>query len=165
MLAKARYLLITAGQNSNSGRLTATADDAAYVGNSWMPVDGLTATEAKALAVFINSTPGRLQLMQNPGGTLIFPTYSTEEARKIRIPDVRNDVRIRQILADCWEETKGLSVPQFRDGECAVRRRWDAAVAGALDWNGAELTRLRLLVHQEPQVRGPRLQPVCGCAR
>ena len=153
MLAKAGYLLITAGQNSSTGRLTATADDAAYVGNGWMPVDGLDPDEAKALAVFINSTPGRLQLMKNPGGTLIFPTYSTAEAAKIRIPDVK-DARIRQILAGCWEETRETEVPQFRDGECGVRQQWDAAVAEALGWDGAELTRLRHLLHREPHVRG-----------
>ena len=154
MLEKAGHLLITAGQNSSTGRLTATADDAKYVGNGWMPVAGLRQDEAKALAVFINSTPGRLQLMQNPGGTLIFPTYSTAEAGKIRIPDVRNDARVRQILADCWERTKDRVVPQFRDGECEVRCWWDEAVADALGWDGGELARLRQLLHQEPHVRG-----------
>ena len=154
MLEKAGHLLITAGQNSSTGRLTATADDAKYVGNGWMPVADLLPDEAKALAVFINSTPGRLQLMQNPGGTLIFPTYSTAEAGKIRIPDVQNDARIRQILADCWEQTKAMPVPQFRDGECEVRRLWDEAVAQALSWDADELTRLRQLLHQEPHVRG-----------
>ena len=150
---KAGHLLITAGQNSSTGRLTATADDEMYVGNGWMPVDGLSAAEAKALAVFINSTPGRLQLMQNPGGTLIFPTYSTAEAAKIRIPDIK-DARIRQTLADCYEQTKDRPVPQYRDGECEVRRRWDEAAAQALSCDPAELTRLRQLLHQEPHVRG-----------
>ena len=153
MLAKAGYLLITAGQNSSTGRLTATADDKSYVGNGWMPVGGLTPEEAKALAVFINSTPGRLQLMSNPGAMLIFPTYSTAEAAKLRIPDIK-DARIRQILAGCWEATRGMEVPQFRDGECGVRQMWDAAVAVALGWDEAELTRLRQLLHQEPHVRG-----------
>ena len=150
---KAGHLLITAGQNSSTGRLTATADDVKYVGNGWMPVDGLSAAEAKALAVFINSTPGRLQLMQNPGGTLIFPTYSTAEAAKIRIPDIK-DPRIRQTLADCYEQTKDRPVPQYRDGECEVRRRWDEAAAQALSCDPAHLTRLRQLLHQEPHVRG-----------
>ena len=153
VLAKVGYLLITAGQDNSTGRLTATAADTAYVGNGWMPVDGLTATEAKALAVFINSTPGRLQLMRNLGKKLAFPTYSTAEAGNIRIPDVK-DGRTRQILAECWERTRDVDVPQFRDGECGVRRQWDEAVAEALGWDGAELGRLRGLLHQEPHVRG-----------
>ena len=154
ILAKAGHLLITAGQDNSTGRLVATADDTAYVGNGWMPVTGLTPADAKALAVFINSTPGRLQLMRNPGRKLAFPTYSASEAAKLRIPDVRNDGRVRQILADCWERTKDRAVPQFRDGECEVRCWWDEAVAEALGWDGGELGRLRRLLHQEPHVRG-----------
>ena len=153
MQKKAGHLLITARQRNNTSRVTATANDTAYVGNGWMPVGGLAPDEAKALAVFINSTPGRLQLMRTPGQTLEFPTYSTAEAAKIRIPDVK-DARIRQILAGCWEETRGMEVPQFRDGECGVRQQWDAAVAKALGWDGDELTRLRQLLHREPHVRG-----------
>ena len=66
----------------------------------------------------------------------------------------QKDERIRGILADCWERTKDMVVPQFRDGECEVRRLWDEAVAEAMGWDVAELTRLRLLLHQEPHVRG-----------
>ena len=154
ILDKAGYLLITAGQDSKTGRLTATADDQPYVGNGWMPVVGLSATEAKALAVFINSTPGRLQMMRHPGRKIPFPTYSAAEAARIRIPNVQNDARVRQILAECWEQTRELPVPQYREGECEVRRIWDGAVAEALGWDAGELGRLRGLLHQEPHVRG-----------
>ena len=47
--------------------------------------------------------------------------------------------RIRSILADCWERTKDMEVPQFRDGECEVRRLWDEAVAEAMGWDAEEL--------------------------
>ena len=47
-----------------------------------------------------------------------------------------------------------MEVPQFRDGECEVRRLWDEAVAEAMGWDPAELSRLRHLLHQEPHVRG-----------
>ena len=153
MLNKAGYLLITAGQNTSTGRLTAVANDTKYVGNGWMPVTGLSAEEAKALAVFINSTPGRLQLMRNPGRLLAFPTYSVAEAGNIRIPDIQ-DARVCGVLADCWEATQAMEVPQFRDGECDVRVLWDEAVASALGWDAAELSRLRQLLHNEPHVRG-----------
>ena len=153
ILEKAGHLLITAGQNSSTGRLTATAADAKYIGNGWMPITELTAPQAKALAVFLNATPGRLLLMRNPGKTLVFPTYSAAEAANLRIPNLQ-DAGVCQILADCWERTKNIPVPQFRDGECAVRRHWDAAVAQAMNWDNAELTRLRLLLHQEPHIRG-----------
>ena len=153
MLEKTGHLLISAGQRTNTARLTAVASEESYVGNGWMPVSGLSAKEAMALAVFINSTPGRIQLMRNPGRTLDFPIYSTAEASKLRIPDIRDD-RVRRILADCWELTKDEVVPQFRDGECEVRQLWDDAVAEAIGWDPDELTRLRHLLHREPHVRG-----------
>ena len=61
---------------------------------------------------------------------------------------------MRRILVDCWERTKDMVVPQFRDGECEVRRLWDEAVAQAMGWDPDELARLRNLLHQEPHVRG-----------
>ena len=153
ILEKARYLLISAGQRSSTARLIATADNEKYVGNGWMPIAGLSPEEAKAVAVFVNSTVGRLQLMQNPGRTLEFPIYSAAEARKIRVPDIK-DACIRQTLVDCWERTKEMEVPQFRDGECEVRAIWDNAVAEAMGWDPEELARLRELLNMEPHVRG-----------
>ena len=153
ILRKAGHLLMTAGQDSKTGRVTATASEISYIGNGWMPITGMSSMDAKAAAVFINSTAGRSQLMRNPGKKIPFPTYSVKEADKIRIPNVK-DERIRSILADCWERTKDMAVPQFRDGECEVRRLWDEAVAEAMDWDPEELARLRHLLHQEPHVRG-----------
>ena len=155
ILEKAGYLLITAGQESSTARMTATADSEKYVGNGWMPVTGLSETEAKAVAVFFNSTVGRLQLMRNPGRTLGFPQYSAEKAANIRIPDIK-DAQIQKTLAACWERTRDMPVPQFRDGDSQseVRALWDEAVAEALGWDSAELGELRRLLHREPHVRG-----------
>lgn len=153
MLKKAGYLLITAGQDSSAARLTATADDTSYVGNSWMPVPGFSPREAKAVAVFMNSTPGRLQLMQYAGRKLTFPTYRPASVEKIRVPNIKDEA-ICSILVSCWERTSELTVPQFRDGECEVRRLWDEAIANAMDWDAGELAYIRELLHSEPHVRG-----------
>ena len=67
---------------------------------------------------------------------------------------MKGDARIRSILAACWERTKDMEVPQFRDGECAVRALWDEAVAAAMGWEARELARQRALLHNEPHVRG-----------
>jgi hypothetical protein len=153
LLREAGHLLITAGQDNSTARLTAVATHEKYVGNGWMPVPGLGPEEAKAAAVFINSTPGRLQLMRNPSKKLAFPTYSRTEAGNLRIPDLQNR-RVRETLATCWEQTRDIQVPQFRDGECEVRRMWDNAVSDALDWDNSHLESLRNLLHREPHVRG-----------
>ena len=152
LTARAGHLLITDGQRSSTARLTAVASDAEYVGMSWMPVAGFSPEASKGIAVFLNSTPGRLQLMRNAGRTIEFPMYMPGAYANIRIPNIE-DARIRTILADCWERTKDIAVPQFRDGECEVRRLWDEAVAVAMGWDTSELARLRRLLHQEPHVR------------
>ena len=151
--ARAAHLLIADGQRNATARLTAVASDAEYVGMSWMPVAGFSPEASKGIAVFLNSTPGRLQLMRNAGRTIEFPMYMPGAYANIRIPNIKDD-RIRLILAECWERTRDMEVPQFRDGECEVRRLWDEAVAEAMGWDPAELTRLRLLLHQEPHVSG-----------
>ena len=149
----ASHLLITSGQRNNTARLTATASNQKYLGIGWSPVVGLSFEEAKAVSVFVNSTAGRLQLMRNPGQAIDFPTYKPKTIEGIKISDIR-DSRIRQTLADCWERTKDMEVPQFRDGECEVRQLWDEAVAEAMGWDPEELARLRELLNNEPHVRG-----------
>ena len=153
ILRHSGHVLITFGHDARTGRLTAVASDTRYIGNGWMPIKSTTAIEAKALAVFLNSTPGRLQIMRNAGKKLDFPIYAPAAISNVRIPDVK-DERILQTLAACWERTRDMRVPQFRDGECDVRRLWDDAVADAMGWDAAELGRLRRLLHREPHVRG-----------
>ena len=80
------------------------------------------------------------------------PSYRMARADNIRIHDLK-DARTRQILADRRERTKDTDVPQFRDGECEVRRLWDEGVAEAMGWDATELACLRHMLHQEPHVR------------
>ncbi len=152
-LEKAGNLLLTAGQAPSTARLTAIASDEKYVGRSFLPITGPTVQEAKAIAIFVNSTAGRLQLLRNAGRKIAFPIYNPAVLENLRIPNVKDD-RIRGTLAGCWERTKDMTVPQFRDGECEVRRLWDEAVAEAMGWDATELAHLRHLLHDEPHVRG-----------
>ena len=130
LMQDAGYLLVTAGQDTSTGRLTAVASENRYIGVGWLPVPGLAFEQAKAAAVFLNSTAGRLQLMQNPGRKLTFPRYAPAAYRNIRIPDLKDEKAVA-VLAGCWNRTCGMDVPQYRDGECEVRRLWDEAVGGS----------------------------------
>ncbi len=150
--AKAGHLLITAGQRTGTGRLTAVASDQKYVGNGWMPVEAASMPVAKTLAVFLNSTAGRLQLMRHPGKTLAFPAYAGDTAARIRVPDI-TDRHVIDTLSDCWEQTRSMQVPQYREGECEVRRIWDEAVCAATGWDYEQMTEWRFLLHKEPHVR------------
>ena len=153
ILRKSSYLLVPFRQDNISARLNAVASSERNVGTGWMPVSEVSDQEGKSIAVFLNSTAGRLQLMRNTGMKLTYPTYPPAAYVNLRIPDIKDD-RIVSLLSACWERTKDMEVPQFRDGECEVRRLWDEAVAEAMNWDPAELTRLRLLLHAEPHVRG-----------
>ena len=124
-------------QRNDSARLTAVAGDENHVDTGWMPAPGLSPEASKAIAIFMNSTAGRIQLMRNIGITLDYPTYPPAAYANIRVPDVKDD-RIRQVLVDCWEQTRNMEVPQFRDGECEVRRLWHKAVAEAKGWDAEE---------------------------
>jgi len=153
ILEKAAHLLVTVGQDTSTGRLTAVASDRKYVGFGWMPVLGVNRDSAKAVAVFLNSTVGRLLLMRNPGKKLAFPSYGPAIINALPIPNLI-DSRIRNTLVRCWHETRGVTVPQYRDSECEVRLSWDEAVCDALGWDIAEVTALRKLLHDEPHVSG-----------
>lgn len=149
----AAHLLVTGGQDTGTGRLTAVAQEERCLGMGWLPVPGVTLEKAKAAAMFLNSTPGRLQLLRNPGRKLAFPKYRPAGLKAIRLPDFSNQA-IVDGLARCWDATAETEVPQYRDGECDVRRIWDDAVADALGWDRDWLSELRHLLHREPHVRG-----------
>ena len=149
----ASHLLITAGQDTGTGRMTAVAQEQQYLGLGWFPVPGVGLEQAKAACVFLNSTAGRLQLLRNPGRKLAFPQYNPAGLKTIRLPDLSHSDLVHG-LAGCWEATAETEVPQYRDGECEVRRIWDDAVADAMEWDRKWLSTLRHLLHQEPHVRG-----------
>ena len=91
--------------------------------------------------------------MPKPRNNNRIPAVQPSRCRNHQDSDVE-DNHVTKILVDCWELTKDMVVPQFRDGECEVRRLWDEAVAEAMGWDANELYQLRNLLHQEPHVRG-----------
>ena len=94
-LERSSHHLVTAGQRNNRARLTATASESKYLGQTWFPVVGLSPDEAKAISVFTNSTPGRLQVMRDPGKTLELPSYSPGATTTSRYPTSRMTVSVR----------------------------------------------------------------------
>lgn len=75
ILNQTAYLLVTSGQNTATGRLTAVVREERCVGVGWLPVPAVALEKAKAASVVLNSTAGRLQLLRNPGRMLAFPKY------------------------------------------------------------------------------------------
>ena len=119
-----------------------------------MPVTGISFEGAKALTISINSTMGHLQLFRRPGRKLPFPLYNPKVYATLMVPDIREDSVLRTALANCYDETQHLLVPQFREGECAVRVEWDRCVCKAMGWDQDYLRDARFRLHREPACRG-----------
>ncbi len=149
----AGHLLVTAGQSTDTARLSAVVSANIAVGVGFLPIPGLSIEQAQALAVFLNSTVGRIQLLGNPGKKLSFPKYNPAAWQTVRMPPI-TDAQTIDTLNECFARTYGMEVPQYRDGECEVRCLWDEAVAKALGIDIDFLTRTRHLLHKEPVVRG-----------
>ncbi|MCY4349072.1 MAG: hypothetical protein OXC25_04390, partial [Thiotrichales bacterium] len=153
VMRHAAHLLVTAGQDTGTGRLTSVVRDEPSLGLGWLPVPGIMLEQARAASVFLNSTAGRLQLMRNPGMKLAFPQYNPAGLKTIRLPDLSDKGTVER-LTRYWETTADEEVPQYRDGECEARRIWDDAVSDTLGWDKEWLAELRQWLHREPHVRG-----------
>ena len=128
----ASHLLVNSGQRTQTGRLSAVACKSRQIGMLWKPVQGLTYEEAKSWAVWLNSTPGRLVTLIHRGKSLDFVNYNPEGLLQIRVPRVDNP-KVVERLARVYDETRGATVSQYRDGYTMVRQRWDKAVCDAID--------------------------------
>ena len=152
------HLLVSAGQRMESGRLSALYSKRQRVGNGWMPVSGTGRDYAKALAVWLNSTPGRIAIMGGRGRTLGFPNYSANHAAGLPVPS-KNAIGAIEGLSATYEKTKHAQIGQFREGSGKARIDWDDAVVEhvlGVAWKDRIHT-LREDLDRDPYVRGTDL--------
>lgn len=161
---KSGILHIANTQDSGSARLFAIVLPVPAVGYTWTPVQNIGADEAKAVAVWLNSTPGRIAARRWASRKLTWPFWQPKSIGQIVVPDVRRDadVNMRRILAKAFRDTQRMEVPQYRDGACPVREAWDDAVAEATGISRRKISRWAELLHKEPtiaQTTQPQRQP------
>ena len=122
------HLLISAGQNTQTSRVAAVAVGKPELGMRWKPVQGVTFEVAKAWAVWLNSTAGRMLTACERGGTSLgYPTFVPEGLLNIRMPDPKNE-RVITALAGEWDRSREEVVPPYKEGYGETRRRWDQVV-------------------------------------
>ena len=82
-------LLVSAGQDTKTGRLAAVVDTIADggLGTNWKPIQGIDDSTAIAWAVWLNSTLGRIAMLRNRGKKLAFPVYRPSGMTTTRCPD------------------------------------------------------------------------------
>ena len=146
-------LLVSAGQDTKTGRLAAVVDTTVDggLGTNWKPIQGIDDSTAIAWAVWLNSTLGRIAMLRNRGKKLAFPVYRPSGMTTTRCPDPRETEAIEALNA-AYQLTKNEETPQYRDGRCAVRDTWDEAVAQALGIDVETIFEYAELLASEPAV-------------
>ena len=149
------HLLVSAGQDTQSARVSAVAVELPQTGIRWRPVQGVTVDVAKAWAVWLNSTAGRMLTSCERGGVRLgYPTYSPKGLLNVLVPDPDNDDVIAALARE-WERTRGEVVPSYKDGYGEIRRQWDKVVEGAMaEAEEGEVQRWGEMLAREPWVCG-----------
>ncbi len=129
------HLLVADSHDSSGSRLVAIASSTPRIGYSWMPVLGekpIAFEYAKAFAIWLNSTLGRISLRSVTARKISYPKFRPVSFDAIPFPDIDNDDIVSH-LGLCYDTTCDDDVSQFREGRVAIRELWDDAVATALE--------------------------------
>ena len=128
--AQRSHMLVAMKMDTISGRLSGLWTETASFG-WWVPVAVEDDDTAKALAVWWNSTPARLTLLNRRARKLTYPIWQMTHLREIRIPKPANPAWTN--LRDAFEQLKSVELlPMGRAEECPARRVIDRAAAKAL---------------------------------
>ena len=129
--AQRSNLLVAARFRTTNRLLTALWTDQSSIGSGWVPVQARDEFSSKALAVWWNSTPVRLMLLNRRGKKLTYPSWSLEHLREIKIPKSDNPNWVA--LKKAYEKTCNTELlPMGRAPEDPARRVIDAAAARVL---------------------------------
>ena len=149
------HLLIAEKFDTHGGRLTACYCDKPTFGFGFRPVKSGSRDESKALCLWLNSTPARIQLLNRRSKKLTYPAWVTEHWAAVIIPK-HNDATIER-LAWIWEQLKDEELQPMRFGATdEVRIAIDAAAAGAAGLDNARITEWREKLALEPTITGQR---------
>ncbi len=153
------HLLVAQSFDTRSSRITAIASARKNIGYAWMPVIGTkppTFAEAKACAVWLNSTLGRIAFRRVCGRKISWPRFNPMNFNDIPFPDVDNP-EILERLSLAYDETCNEIVPKFKDGISEVRTIWDDAVSEAIQIDRKVIVRCAELLARDPYVSGEPL--------
>jgi len=153
MSNKYSRLLITEGQATDSGRLSAIAVSTPAVGGGWVPVSNVDEQTVKAWVVYLNSTLGRISILSLRRKKLNFGQYAVGDLKQLIVPVSKKREQVLPLL-EAFEETKSMEVNQFRDGDCPARLKWDEAVSEVTGVSLNKLNKWRQLLNSEPSVLG-----------
>ena len=107
--------MITAGQRMDSapGDGSRRRVRERGIGADWKPVPGMNESVAKAWAVYLNSTLGRIEIMRHRGKDLQYAIWRPRGLLRIQGPNPTESSQI-SVLAACYEATKRTRVDPVR---------------------------------------------------
>ena len=158
---KTGHLLVTNTQDSGSARLTAFVSEEALAGYTWTPINCVNLVEAKALAVWLNSTPGRIAMRSVLSRKLTWPMWQPAALMKVTIPNIFGEKGSKpiEILFEGFEKLKLIELEKYRDGYTTVRQNIDEIVSRAMNIPMEQLIDWGKKLAEEPTIRG---NEICG---
>ena len=153
---KIGHLLITNTQDSGSARLTAFFSEEALAGYTWTPINSVNSAEAKALAVWLNSTPGRIAMRSVLSRKLTWPQWQPAALMNVCIPNIRGSEgeKLIESLCDGFENLKAKELEKYREGYTVVRQQIDEIVSQATNIPMEKLIDWGEKLAKEPTIRG-----------
>jgi len=130
------------------------------LGSIWTPCSLHDPDLAKALCLYLNSTPGLLTLMgRRDNRKLSYPSFSLDTLRDLPVPDLRAlDEDRKAMLDSSFDQFRNMALlpfPQMADDE--FRRRIDDTVCQALGIDPEWVGRVRRELAREPSVTNQRI--------
>ena len=148
-------LLVAIRFRTTTSRLTAICADHPSVGKGWVPVSVRDEREAGALAVWWNSTPCMMMMLNRRSKTLDYPKWSLEHLREIRIPKPDNPGW--QHLYETCRTVRDMEVRPLHDAaNDPVRKMIDAAAARILGVEPEVIAGWCERLCSEPTIQGNR---------
>ncbi len=148
---KRSKLLIAAKINTVSGRLTALYSESPSLGNGWVPIKITDEDEGKALAVWLNSTPARLTMLNRRTKMLTYPNWSLPHLRGVRIP--KPDSPAWDALRKAYDQTCDTELLPMRDEvNDKARSIIDGAAAAVLGVDARTVANWRKMLAREPTI-------------
>ena len=156
---KSGHLMVTNTQDSSSGRITAFASKEALVGYTWTSIQSVDYEEAKALAVWMNSTLGQIAMRRVLSRKLTWPMWQPGALMNVVVPNFRTQEgkRSLDILVQSYYELKSREIEQYRDGYTAVRQEIDKTVSKATNLSLGKLVDWGEKLAKEPTIRGNKV--------
>ena len=125
------------------------------VGSIWMPCRPFDQDTARAICLYLNSTPGLLTLLGGRGNRVpSYPSFSLDTLRSLRVPNLAALGAAECGLLDGWFDWLGNDtlLPFPRMQEDPVRRQIDEAVSQALGLDSDWVATIRQELAREPSV-------------